>query len=256
MAGLLLGLVTFCTVLAGKYLEYHARTGIPEPLHAGTYNDRLVTGARLVREMFSGQVAVSRFSADTARGNEVDEDNTTPAFPVTGQDPGKSGDKAGMGYLQRNTPLRTGENTNPAPATNHFNSAPATAGVAEPGGAVARESGVNTGTIAARGSSGFATPSSLPMTDNSRIADASETIDPAASGAGTVDEPVSQPAQVQPWATPDCPVELPQGSTATEAEAMQIQYGCRYLHYCRLLNDGSDDSLCWYGLFSAPSLTS
>lgn len=64
----------------------------------------------------------------------------------------------------------------------------------------------------------------------------------------------SQLAAEQPWPTPDCPMELPQGSSDVDARTMQANYGCRYMHYCRLVNDGSNDAYCWYGFYSSPPL--
>jgi hypothetical protein len=92
--------------------------------------------------------------------------------------------------------------------------------------------------------------------------------DPAAdngdSGTTPVSEPgatvasgfIPDPLEDQGWATPDCPLELQQGSTEADVKNMQSNYGCRYLRYCRALNDGSSDYYCWYGFFSTKQVNS
>ena len=54
----------------------------------------------------------------------------------------------------------------------------------------------------------------------------------------------------QPWPKPGCPMELEPGSTGSDAKLMQQTYGCRYLQYCELLNDGSGEHRCWWGFYS------
>ncbi len=54
------------------------------------------------------------------------------------------------------------------------------------------------------------------------------------------------------WSTPNCPNRLPAGSTVADAEAMRASYGCGYSEYCRALNDGTGDIDCWYGLRFIP----
>jgi len=69
----------------------------------------------------------------------------------------------------------------------------------------------------------------------------------AASTNQATDE---QQSAEEPWPTANCPAELPEGSDETDAQLMTQSYGCRYLHYCQVLNDGSSDVHCWWG-FSA-----
>jgi len=52
-------------------------------------------------------------------------------------------------------------------------------------------------------------------------------------------------------ATPNCPVQLANGSTKADADAMRQSYGCRYLKYCRNLNDGKKGFTCWWGFYSS-----
>lgn len=52
------------------------------------------------------------------------------------------------------------------------------------------------------------------------------------------------------WAVPGCPLELATGADEMVAQQMMESYGCRYLHYCRAVNDGSGDQYCWWGFNS------
>lgn len=58
------------------------------------------------------------------------------------------------------------------------------------------------------------------------------------------------------WPTPNCPNELPAGSTLADANVMKENYGCGYLEYCRITTDGSGDVICWYGLRFIPPASS
>jgi len=46
------------------------------------------------------------------------------------------------------------------------------------------------------------------------------------------------------WATPDCPYNLPEGSTEQDAAAMTEAYGCRYRYSCVNKNDGTGGYDC------------
>lgn len=52
-------------------------------------------------------------------------------------------------------------------------------------------------------------------------------------------------------ATPNCPVQLVEGSTETDARLMRENYGCRYMQTCRNMNDGTGNVKCWWSFYSA-----
>jgi len=105
----------------------------------------------------------------------------------------------------------------------------------------------STGGIAARS---FGATNSNNNNQNNNAAQLNDdAIDP-----GNADEVADTHQDViteQPWPTPNCPPELEQGSTETDARQMQQAYGCRYLKYERMLNDGTKNFRAWWGFYSA-----
>jgi|GEM_PF-3401355 len=75
------------------------------------------------------------------------------------------------------------------------------------------------------------------LTASDDASNATETVQPAASPQ-------------ERWAVPGCPLELATGADEMVAQQMMESYGCRYLHYCRAVNDGSGDQYCWWGFYS------
>ncbi len=73
--------------------------------------------------------------------------------------------------------------------------------------------------------------------------------DPAPSSNNIADDAAIPDTDL--LATPNCPVQLASGSTKADADAMRQSYGCRYLKYCRNLNDGKNGFTCWWGFYSS-----
>lgn len=90
-------------------------------------------------------------------------------------------------------------------------------------------------------------------TTNNDTTDGASTAGSSGDGHFTPDfTPREQTETVeQPWPTPNCPIALPDGSTRSDAKNMQQTYGCRYAHYCQMLNDGKGGYRCWWGFYSA-----
>jgi hypothetical protein len=67
---------------------------------------------------------------------------------------------------------------------------------------------------------------------------------------GPDEEPDARPEYE--WPNPNCPRELPQGSTREDANAIERAHGCRYLHYCQAKGDGTGEVRCWWGAWQIP----
>lgn len=71
-----------------------------------------------------------------------------------------------------------------------------------------------------------------------------------AGTSGPDEEPDEKPEYK--WPNPNCPPELPQGSTREDADAIEKAHGCRYLHYCQAKGDGTGEVRCWWGAWRIP----
>ncbi len=93
------------------------------------------------------------------------------------------------------------------------------------------------------------TASTTTSGDSQNTSTASSTNNIAPSSNNTVND-VATP-DTDRLATPNCPVQLANGSTKADADTMRQSYGCRYLKYCRNLNDGKNGFTCWWGFYSS-----
>ncbi len=93
------------------------------------------------------------------------------------------------------------------------------------------------------------TASTATSGDSQNTTTASSANDLAPSSNNTVNDVATPDTDL--LATPNCPLQLANGSTKADADTMRQSYGCRYLKYCRNLNDGKNGFTCWWGFYSS-----
>ena len=232
----LTGVITFAVILGGRYLDDTDGHG---------YNFMGETSAAINRLTQSDQSSASRMAPETG---------SQPAAAIlTATTADASRTASSTGKKPETMATATGKMPKRGNLTGNVEKQPAvTAGdrtlhasrTSDNVLSAARRAGRHA--AAGRDTSPAYTPASSEANTESNLTAATAPA-PVTEIPGTLNGSDTQPLVDEMWATVNCPYSLPQDSTSDYLATMKEQYGCIYLNYCRMRNDGTDDASCWYG---------